>query len=246
MGRSQLDNLAAYAHVYRAADPAVSAGLIVTHWCPGRFLQNSAWDTLAWAAVAMAEGSETAREQAFRRFVERHYHAAWNERWAQAFDSLYAFTPTRHGNQPVRLPVPWDHGQTLAAVVASEGSPRPDYAALGTALDVLASSVRRHAEDFAALRLSVAYLEHLFWREERVRARQGTELEEAVAEVAARDAEMATALRADWSAGRPGDPLALWDAMPQGRRQPADWMHGAFLAAARFSGQRSGRPPALR
>ncbi len=233
-GTAQLGNIDAYADVYRDAG-AAALGVIVTNWCPARYVRDSIWDGLAYAAVAINEGGPTARAMAFRRFVEQHYGAEWNDPWAEVFTRLYTNAPTRQGDEPVRLLVPWASEAELQQAAATVPLPPQPFEAILCALDALQPTVRHNPADFAALRLTVAYLAHLYWRQAAICGLAGSALQRARVEVARRDAGMAALLSANWQAGRSGDPLAGFDQLATWGFGPEDWLHGRFLAAARFT-----------
>lgn len=235
VGAAQLANIDAYADVVREGEDRASLGVITTHWLSSRHLRDAIWDGLAYAAVAMNEGGAVARATAFRRFVERHYGAEWTEVWAGVFSVIYAAAPTRQGDAPVRLLVPWASAEDLQqAIVAAPLPPQP-FAGLLDALDRLQSAVRRNPADFAAFRLTIAYLAHLYWRQAAVGGLSGEALQAALAEVARRDAVLALQLAADWRATRAGDLLAGYAQLATWGFGPEDWLHGRFLAAARFT-----------
>jgi hypothetical protein len=234
-GTAQLANLDAFADVFSMGGAEASLGVITTNWLSSRYLRDAVWDGLAYAAVAMNEGGAVARATAFRRFVERHYGAEWNETWGEVFTMIYAAAPTRQGDTPVRMLVPWASAEELQqAIVAAPLPPQP-FAGLLAALDRLQPAVRRNPADFAAVHLTVAYLTHLYWRQAAVGGLSGDALQAALAEVARRDAELAAQLAADWRATRAGDPLAGYAHLDVWGFGPEDWLHGRFLAAARFT-----------
>lgn len=235
VGREQLGNIDAYVDVYRnTRDPTV-LGVIVTNWVPSRYIQDSIWDGLAYATVAMNEGRAQARATAFRRFVENHYGAVWDDAWAKVFTTVYDAAPTRHGDRPARLLVPWANEKELRqAIGAAPMVPLPFESVLNK-LDALQHRVQRHQTDFAAFHLSIAYLAHLYWRQTVVRGRSDQELTSVLTEVARRDATLAAALTADWQAGRKGDPLADLDLAAAWGFGPEDWLHGRFMVAVIYS-----------
>jgi hypothetical protein len=229
-----LANLDAFADVFRTGGAEASLGVITTNWLSSRYLRDAVWDGLAYAAVAMNEGGAVARATAFRRFVERHYGAEWNEAWAGVFTTLYAAAPTRQGDAPVRMLVPWASAEELEQTIAAAPLPPQPFAGLLDALDRLQPAVRRNPADFAAFRLTVAYLAHLYWRQATVGGLSGDALQAVLAEVAWRDAALADQLTADWRATHVGDPLAGYAQLATWGFGPEDWLHGRFLAAARF------------
>jgi hypothetical protein len=239
VGTAQLGNIDAYADVYRAAGDGASLGVIVTNWCPSRYVRDSIWDGLAYAAVAMNEGGAPARTIAFPRFVERHYGAAWDDAWAEVFTAVYDGAPTRHGREPAPLVIPWANEDELQRAVGAAPMPSLPFERTLGRLDELQGRVRRHSADFAAFRLSIAYLAHLYWRHATVRGRAGGELATRLAEVARRDAAMADALAGDWRAGRAGDPEIVFDGIAGWGLGAQDRLHSRFMTAARFSRQAS-------
>ncbi|MDD5707780.1 MAG: family 20 glycosylhydrolase [Kiritimatiellae bacterium] len=248
VGTAQLRNIDAYADVYFrdvARDPTANGnpidgsalGVIVCNWCPARTIRDAIWDGLAYAAVAINEGGAAARATAFPRFVERHFGATWNAAWADALVTIYDAAPTRES-----LPVPWANDDELRRAI--EAAPRPaiPFNSFLAKIDALQPCVRRNHADFAALRLSFAYLAQVCRRQAAVRGLQGQALSVALAEVARGDSALATSLAADWREGRAGDPLAELDHAPADWAYgPEDWLHGRFLAAARYAGMRQTR-----
>jgi len=215
VGTEQLRNVEAYAEAYRGLDDPRALGVIVTHWLPSRYVVDSLWDAVAYAAVTLTEGAAAARDSAFERFVERHYGAAWDERWADVFRSAYDCTPNRKSCAPAwmgpRLPVPWRSGPELAEALHTGVRNPPPFRRILAQLAACEPGVRRNVEDFRAFRLSLEYLDHLFWRTAALRRalRPPDAGQETLAEwlhaIARRDQEMHAALRANWDRGRPAD-----------------------------------------
>lgn len=215
VGSEQLRNVDAFAEAYRGLDDPRALGVIVTHWLPSRFVLDSQWDSVAYAAVAITEGAAAARDSAFERFVQRHYGAAWNERWADVFRSAYDCTPNRKSCAPAwmgpRLPVPWRSDQELAEALQTGVMNPPPFRRILAQLAACEPGVRRNLDDFRAFRLSLAYLDHLFWRTAVLRraARPLDASPETLSDwlqvIARRDQEMHAALQANWDRGRPAD-----------------------------------------
>src|ERR1700733_3268110 len=78
VGTEQLRNIDACVDGYSTTNDPNALGVVVTNWVPSRYLQNSIWDGFAYAAVALKDGTATAQNSAFRRFVAKHYGADWN------------------------------------------------------------------------------------------------------------------------------------------------------------------------
>jgi hypothetical protein len=244
-GRDQLRNIDAYVAAYAGIDDERVLGVITTNWVPGRFLPGADLDGLAYAATAMSEGLTTARVEAFKRFVERHYRAEWDDLWGDVFHTLYAVVPCRRSNARPRhypfLPVPWHDEETLAEARKHGPGYAFPYDRLLGQLHRCRAAVKRNREDFEALRLSVAYLRHIHWRRNAVAAAAkagGNALDSTIAEIAREDAALLADLHKAWLRDRPPPGESQDDS---GRPGPDD-LPGMFAQAARFSGQLAGNP----
>jgi hypothetical protein len=168
-GESQLRNIDAFADVYRAAGDPRCLGVLVTNWVPGRFILGSAWDGPAYAGTALEQGAESARREAFPRFVRRFYGAEWNAVWADLFRGLAAFTPPRRGCAPGWLapfqPLLWSSDETLrAAIHDTRFDAHLPFARLRRQAAECTVTIQRNEAEFAAFELMLEYLEHLHWR----------------------------------------------------------------------------------
>ncbi|HKF47942.1 MAG TPA: family 20 glycosylhydrolase [Terracidiphilus sp.] len=244
VGADQLRNVDAYADAYFASSEPASLGVVVTNWIPSRYVQNSIWDTFAYAAVSLNQGSATAQSSAFRRFVEKHYQAAWNDQWREVFDTLYNAAPSWQGDraesrQGLTLQVPWSTDAGLKAAVRSAVTGQNPFTRLSNLLVVLEPSVLTNLSDFQAFALCIRYLERTFWRESVVAELASHQpLDRAKARlliqaIAARDQALADALTSDWNAGRFADAPAA--SQPVFGLQPKDQMLFQWKAAARYS-----------
>lgn len=250
VGTEQLRNIDAYAEAYLApADPA-SLGVILTNWVPSRYVQNSIWDGFAYAAVAFNQGTATAQTSAFRRFVEKHYHATWNQSWSQAFEIIYDAAPSMQSKATdswmgLRLPVPWSTDDQLADLLR-EGVPQPNpFTHLRALLVELEPQVMKNLSDFQAFALSVDYLERLFWRDRIVleHAAKATDREaaaELIQAITQRDSAMTEALTKDWDRTRFPDAAAKLE--PVFDLRPKDQMLFAWKQAANYSASLAGNP----
>jgi hypothetical protein len=213
VGTEQLRNIDAYADSYLGISDPSSLGVILTNWIPSRYIQNSIWDEFAYAAVAFNEGTAAAQTSGFRRFVEKHYRASWNEIWSEAFQMIYDAAP--YLQEPatafwmgLSLPVPWSNDSQLAALL-KDGSPRPNpFTRLRGMLVQLEPLVLKNLSDFQAFELCVKYLERLFWREAVVIKQAAAEppareiADLSIQSIAERDRALAEALSKDWDKGR--------------------------------------------
>lgn len=248
---SQLRNIEAFADVYRKLKNPACLGVVVTNWIPGRYLADGLWDSFAYGAIAIEHGSEAARREAFSRFVQGHYGAAWDENWAEVFATLYAVTPNRRpcaprGSWPL-LPVPWRDRSSVQNVLQKTPAPSLPFTRLLSALAACEATVQEHYADFRSFALSVRYLQQLYWREEMLRAARSahpqTTAAAVLATIAAHDAILLEALIADWNRSRPAnDPGSI---QPLYGLRPEDQLLATFRQAAAYSQHLAGHPEEL-
>lgn len=244
VGTEQLRNVDAFAEAYLESNQPASLGVVVTNWVPSRYIQGSIWDSFAYAAVALNQGTAAAQTSGFRRFVERHYQAAWNEQWREVFESLYNAAPYWPGGATTQweglpLPVPWSSDEQLTARLRAGAPPPSPFTRLASLLVLLEPSVLTNRSDFQAFALSVRYLERMFWRETVV-VEQASQrpLDRAratllIQAIAAHDQALADALTHDWDMGRFADAPAA--SQPVFDLQPKDQMLFQWKQAAHYS-----------
>jgi Glycosyl hydrolase family 20, catalytic domain len=251
VGTEQLRNIDAFADSYLAANDPNSLGVILTNWIPSRYIQNSIWDGFAYAAVAFHQGTAIAQTSGFRRFVEKHYRAPWNQVWDEVFQLIYDDAPCVEGRETAswmapRLPVPWSDDEQLAATVRG-GSPIPNpFTRLRSLLVQLESLVLKNFSDFQAFELCVEYLEKMFWREAIVveqtarnpLERAATDL--LIQNIAERDRELAEALSRDWDNGR--SPKSAAKLTPVFGLEPKDQLLFQWDRASTYSASLASHP----
>jgi len=246
IGQLQLQNLDAYADAYSGLHDSRCLGVIVTNWLPSRYLQGSLWDSFAYAAVALCEGSATARESAWKRFVEKYYGAAWDSNWTEVFETYYRITPNRHSCAPnwpgPRLVVPWASEKDLRSAVRSGAGDPSAFTGLRSRILAAESSVRRNWEDFTSFALSAEYLDYANWRHHAVgeaaqvpNAHRDTQLIQTIAE---RDRDLVERLNAEWDRGRFSDSPAKMQA--QFDMNPPDQLLFRMRQAAEYSAALAG------
>ena len=244
-GANALRNIEAFADAYSRLDSPRGLGVIVTNWIPSRYIQRSLWDTYAYTAVALNEGGAKARASAFRRFVEKHYRAEWNENWSDVFTTLYEITPNRASCSPswMRpvLPVPWRSDDELKAAATSGTLNAPPFRRLLSQLVFSEAQVRDNLDDFLTFRLSVEYMEHVFWRitvlaEEAAKPERTPESAAAlIRTIAERDQQLLAKLDASWDKGRAPDAAAKTGTVFDFR--PGDQLLYTFQQATTYSQQ---------
>lgn len=244
VGSEQLRNVDAYADAYLASNTSASLGVVVTNWVPSRYIQNSIWDSFAYAGVALAQGTATAQTSGFRRFVEKHYQSIWNEQWREVFESLYSAAPYWPGEataswQGLTLPVPWSDDEQLTMVARAAGRQPNPFSRLSSLLVLLEPSVLANLSDFQAFALCVRYLERMFWREAVVteqaslRPLDSAKASLLIRAIAARDQALEDALVRDWDEGRFADAPAASE--PVFDLRPKDQMLFQWKRAAAYS-----------
>ncbi|UWZ85032.1 family 20 glycosylhydrolase [Occallatibacter riparius] len=252
-GTSQLGNIDAFADVYLASGNPASLGAVLTNWVPSRYIQNSLWDGFAYAAVAFNHGSATARASAFQRFVERHYGAQGNEHWSEAFKLLYDAAPL-YGNSdsmPLksRLPVPFSSEAELATALKTRIQPVNPFPHIRELLAQVQPAVKKNEADFAALQLSVRYLDALFDRESIIQKTAATSrldhnsAQQLICSIADRDRALLDDLNKDWDTGRPSDSPAKL--APLYGMAPKDQLVFQWSRAAAFSAELAATPDRL-
>lgn len=250
-GAEQLRNIDAYADAYLDKPDPGSLGVIVTNWVPSRYVQNSIWDGFAYAAIAFNEGTATAKSAAFRRFVERHYRANWNENWNDAFQIIYEKAPsvqeqTQASATGLRLIVPWSNDEQLAATFRILSPEQNPFTRLRNVLAKLEPQVLKNLADFQSFVLCVEALERTIWREtviiEQV-AKNPVERKTITAflqQIAEADQTLANALSKDWDKGRFPDSAAkselLFDLAPK------DQLLLQWVQAAKYSASLASHP----
>jgi hypothetical protein len=244
-GVNALRNIEAFADAYSRIESPRALGVIVTNWIPSRYIQRSMWDTYAYSAVALNEGSAAARSSGFRRFVEKHYQAEWNENWSDVFTTLYEITPNRSSCSPrwMRpvLPVPWRSDDELKQAANSGTLNAPPFRRLLSQLVFSEAEVRDNLDDFLTFRLSVEYMEHVFWRitvlaEEAAKQQRTPESAAAlIRTIAERDQQLLEKLDASWDKGRASDAAAKTGTVFDFR--PGEQLLYTFQQAATFSNQ---------
>lgn len=250
-GSEQLRNIDAHADTYLRTTNPGALGVILTNWVPSRYVQNSIWDGFAYAAIAFRQGTEVAQTSGFRRFVERHYQANWNEIWDEAFQLIYDEAPQFGGHAPshsgvLRLSVPWSNDEQLTALIRDGIIVENPFTRLRSLLVLLEPSVLRNVSDFHAFQICVEYLERMFWRQAVViehTARQSISRKTAdllIQSIAERDQALLEGLTREWDKGRPADSLAKSE--PLFGFQPKDQLLFQWSRATSYSALLAAHP----
>jgi hypothetical protein len=195
----QLRNIDAFADAYAGLPDAGNLGIVITNWIPPRYLARSMWDTYAYGAVALKQGSAAARTAAFRDFASRFYGVKNAASWQEMLASYYNLTPARPscaaGWKGAVLPAPWTTDAELRAAVAAKPGIVPDLAPFRKKLAEAEGAVRKNHEDFSSYALSAEYIEHVYWRHKPA---AGT-----IAAIVDRDRTILAKLEKEWDSSRP-------------------------------------------
>jgi len=250
VGVEQLRNIDAIADAYLGANDKDSLGVILTNWIPSRYVQNSIWDGFAYAAVAFNEGTATAQTSGFRRFVEKHYRASWNEEWSEVFQIIYESAPSVQDREAaswmgLSLRIPWSNDEQFTAMLREIAHRSNPFTRLRSLLVQLEPSVLKNLSDFQAFELCAEYLERMFWRDAVVVEQAGKRVDRETAElliqsIAERDQALAAALSKDWDKGRFPDSAAKLE--PVFGLQPKDQLLLQWERAAAYSANLASHP----
>ena len=250
VGVEQLRNIDAIADAYLGANDKDSLGVILTNWIPSRYVQNSIWDGFAYAAVAFNEGTATAQTSGFRRFVEKHYRASWNEEWSEVFQIIYESAPGVQDRETaswmgLSLRIPWSNDEQFTAILKEIARRSNPFTRLRSLLVQLEPSVLKNLSDFQAFELCAEYLERMFWRDAVVVEHAGKRVDRETAElliqsIAERDQALAAALSKDWDKGRFPDSAAKLE--PVFGLQPKDQLLLQWERAAAYSANLASHP----
>ena len=250
VGVEQLRNIDAVADAYLETNDDDSLGVMLTNWIPSRYVQNSIWDGLAYAAVAFNQGTATAQTSAFRRFVEKHYRATWNEHWSEAFQIIYESAPGVRERETaswmgLSLRVPWSNDEQFTALL-KDISPRANpFTRLRSLLVELEPLVMKNLADFQAFALSAEYLERTCWRDAVVVEQAGRHADRETAvllirSIAERDQALRETLSKDWDKGRFPDSAARKE--PVFGLEPKDQLLFQWDRAAAYSASLASHP----
>jgi hypothetical protein len=251
VGTEQLRNIGAFAEAYLEEKDANSVGVILTNWVPCHYVQNSIWDGFFYAAVVFNEGTATAKSSGFRRFLENHYRAKWNELWSEAFRRIYDAAPSVQEHSTISGPglelrVPWSDDAQLAAALQIGTPIQNPFTRLRSLLFQLEPQVLKNLADFQAFALCVEALQKVFCRESVVIEqaarkpldRKMTDL--LIADIAERDHALAKALSKDWDNGRFPDSAAKSELLVD--LEPKDQLLFEWVSAANYSASLASHP----
>jgi Glycosyl hydrolase family 20, catalytic domain len=250
-GTEQLRNIEAFADAYLHEDDPNSLGVILTNWIPCRYVQNSIWDGFFYAAVAFNEGTAAAQGSGFRRFVENHYGATWNETWSEVFRAIYDAAPSVQkrptaSGPGLQLRVPWSDDAQLAAVLQIGYPIQNPFTRLRSLLVQLEPAVHKNLGDFQAFALSVEDLQRLFWRESVVieeaakKPLDRKSTDQLIVSIQESDRALAKALSKDWDKGRFPDSVAKSELVVG--LQPKDQLLFEWVSAADYSTSLASHP----
>jgi hypothetical protein len=251
VGTEQLRNIGAFADTYLDEGSPNSVGVILTNWVPCRYVQNSIWDRFSYAAVAFNEGTAAAESSAFRRFVENHYAAKWNESWSEAFRTIYDAAPSIQEQSKtsvagLQLRVPWSTDAQLASTLQIGPPIRNPFTRLRSLLVQLEPTLLKNVADFQAFALCVEALQRLFFRESVVIEQAAKKplnrktTDQLIAGIAEQDRTLANSLSKDWDMGRFPDSAAKSELLFY--LEPKDQLLLEWVRAADYSASLASHP----
>lgn len=206
VGPEQLENISAYAEVYGKIKDPGNLGLILSHWVPEKFTQNSQWDTYAVAFDIIKSNGSSHYMEAIPGFVERHFGAIYDARWEEIYRLIYEDTPRRGCG--LSLFAPWSSKEKTEAVIRQN---KPRHSRLEKALELMTicrENVKRNKNDFEDLFLTVRFMEYLVNRHNgllNLAHSENVDLQSAesyLQKVAREDREMFFKMDSAWRSGR--------------------------------------------
>lgn len=209
VGEFQFRNIQAFKNVYSKINDEQNLGLIITHWCPYRYMQNGQWDSYAIAADMLNEDT-LSMEGSLKRFTEIHFGAEWNEDWRKIYEQLYELIPKNkyHGQDlGVNDFYPWQNQEDLQEIFSRSD---PLGISFSETIDLLTnqeSRINKNHGDYQELLLTVQVMEHMIWRDNKLQAiKESRENIEAVlSQIADTDQDILNKVRANWEKGRKGE-----------------------------------------
>jgi len=208
IGVRQLKNITAWCELFRNSDNDNALGVIVTKWCPWRYLSNSYFDSAAYASVAFYEGYQKAADSAFKLFVEKHYGSDWNSDWKSLFALTGKFMlPRWKSSHPLEYPfiqTPWNNESTLREALALPDTSIPaeeaDY--LLKLLDLCSKNLRKNNNDFEAFELSFKYYENIYSRIVLLQEMTDDNIAETIQRISEKDQQILNDIEKIWDRTR--------------------------------------------
>jgi hypothetical protein len=209
VGEFQFGNIRAFKNVYNNIASEKNLGVIITHWCPYRYLQNGQWDSYARAADILNNDSASS-EVTLKRFTEQHFGAEWNKEWSKIYKHLYHLTPKNkyHGEDlGIMGFYPWRNQEDVKEILLRNGPLELSFSETVELIKKQDIQIQRNLGDFREMLLTAQYMEHMIWRDNRLFSLKSEdhEAEAVVAEIALKDRAMLDRLRAAWEKGRTGE-----------------------------------------
>ncbi len=172
VGAYQLENILSYSRVYHKIEDPKNLGLIVTHWCPKRFIQNCQWDTYELVADIINDPSSFKMDSSLKHFTERHYGANWNSQWDSLFAMVYKYTPKHryasqlHPGYTITGMYPWSSINEIRENILNRDEPvaNPFPGIIQNAMQ-LQSSVMKNKNDYTDFLLTLQLISHIYDRD---------------------------------------------------------------------------------
>lgn len=213
IGAGQLQNITAWCEVFRTCESPAAMGVIVTNWCPWRYLSGSYFDSAAYASVAFREGYKEAADNAFKYFVEKHYGAEWNSNWRQLFAACYKnMLPRMKSSYPIEYPfiqTPWKNKETLLEALAlpDNSIPAEEASFILKLLPLCSKTVTRNHSDFRAFQISFEYYENIYSRIALLKKMTDDNIAETIQEISKNDQHILSEMDSMWNSTRNPDSM---------------------------------------
>lgn len=224
----QFDNINAYAKVYSQLNDSKNLGIIISHWMPNRYLQNSQWDSYTVAAEILKNDGGIKYMDVIPDFVNTHFGAVYDTLWGNAYQTLYQETPQFMCGRfdPERFHA-WNSYGDIEKIVEENKMLENAFTEVSQQLKICSDKVTMNQNDFYELQQTVEFMEFVYNRQNELLyfINSNTTSEERIISflknLAEKDQVMLNTINSAWSFGRRGSPVP----------NDPDYMWSFYLAA---------------
>lgn len=210
VGENQFKNINAYAEVYGKLDSPNNLGIILSHWVPTRYLQNSQWDTYTIGAKILENDGNYDYMDAIPAFVKKHFGGKFDANWEKIYRTIYMETSCK-GNGNWRFS-PWYSKEAIKSILVENKKLQNRLSELINLLPVCHTYVNKNKKDFDDFRLTIEFMEYNYNRQNELldfASSQKTDLESVEAylkRVSSEDQALLSKINSAWSVGRRCNP----------------------------------------
>lgn len=209
VGELQFKNINAYAEVYGKLNNSSNLGIILSNWVPGRYLQNSQWDTYTIAAEIIRNNGNYNYMDAIPAFIKNHYGAKSNSSWEKIYKTVYEETPQwMCGHNSNFIFFPWSSEKEIKDIMLKDKNLENKFSDVANLLTVCRDSVLKNKGDFDDFLLSIEFIAYNYNRQNNLLIfanSQKTDLKSVdiyLKKLALEDQNLLSKINSAWSLGR--------------------------------------------